>query len=334
MPRFLTPSRICLLVLIELYLSGEVATSSRLKLLNCIADNIETSTAQGDEGLSSLPWSEMLAFEAILSPLQSVMPGRSLFDLFLQKVWSLTSLDSIYSLFERLAILIQSSATESQPSTTRVSRASPLGQCIRRCSVDFTRLPFEDSHALWHALVLYRAPSLSAWAAKHGESQRMWEGEASEENDLVPPLPQVENDVRPALICSEDTEGLIAFSIEKLQKLGTRLDSATKRKLQTWLSAQSEVKTLSLNHFITFLEQWRAGQYSMALESLHRYFDYSLNGRLEGDNVRIHYQYALLHLSVLHADFDCWEESVDAMDECIATGQYLPIFGVGVLMPS
>jgi anaphase-promoting complex subunit 5 len=37
--------------------------------------------------------------------------------------------------------------------------------------------------------------------------------------------------------------------------------------------------------------------------------------------MRIYYQYALLHLSVLHADFDCWEESVDAMDECIATGK-------------
>lgn len=79
-----------------------------------------------------------------------------------------------------------------------------------------------------------------------------------------------------------------------------------------------------MHFFMAFFEHSKAGQYTMALESLHRYFDYSLaakNGTADSTNLKIYYQYALLHLSVLHADFECWEESVDAMNECIATGE-------------
>jgi anaphase-promoting complex subunit 5 len=38
--------------------------------------------------------------------------------------------------------------------------------------------------------------------------------------------------------------------------------------------------------------------------------------------VKVYYQYALLHLSVLHADFERWEEALGTMEECIATGKY------------
>lgn len=125
------------------------------------------------------------------------------------------------------------------------------------------------------------------------------------------------------LVSAEDAAGLITFSIHQLQKLGTRLPKDTKTKLQQWMVDQWDSGVQSLQHFLAFFEHWKAGQYTMALESLHRYFDYSLVAKSStgnADNMRVYYQYALLHLSVLHADFDCWEESVEAMDECIATG--------------
>ncbi|TKA26215.1 hypothetical protein B0A54_16906 [Friedmanniomyces endolithicus] len=111
---------------------------------------------------------------------------------------------------------------------------------------------------------------------------------------------------------------------EMQKKMGTRVPDAMRRKLQSWIHEQRDAGVQSLQHFLAFFEHWRSGQYTMALESLHRYFDYSLIGKGTSggtDNMRIYYQYALLHLSVLHADFDCWEESVDAMDECIATAR-------------
>lgn len=125
-----------------------------------------------------------------------------------------------------------------------------------------------------------------------------------------------------------DTDMLLMHAIRQLQQLGTRVPEDVKTKLSSWVDELSATSagTQSMHFFMAFFEHSKAGQYTMALESLHRYFDYSLaakNGGGAADNVnlRIYYQYALLHLSVLHADFECWEESVDAMNECIATGQ-------------
>ena len=76
-----------------------------------------------------------------------------------------------------------------------------------------------------------------------------------------------------------------------------------------------------------------------ALESLHRYFDYSIGagtsaagagaesgangGNANGNaSLKVYFQYAQLHQSVLYADFGCWEESLRAMGECIATGEF------------
>jgi anaphase-promoting complex subunit 5 len=54
----------------------------------------------------------------------------------------------------------------------------------------------------------------------------------------------------------------------------------------------------------------------MAFESLHRYFDYTMHTR-----DRSFYQYALLHMAILQADFGCFTESLAAMNETIATAR-------------
>ncbi|CZT15135.1 uncharacterized protein RCC_01027 [Ramularia collo-cygni] len=118
-----------------------------------------------------------------------------------------------------------------------------------------------------------------------------------------------------------DTDMLLGFAIHQLQKVGTRVPDDVKSRLEAWVGDQLDSGTQSLHFFMAFFEHWRAGQYTMALESLHRYFDYSLASRSGTDNMRVYYQYALLHLSVLHSDFECWDESIDAMNECIATAR-------------
>jgi len=36
--------------------------------------------------------------------------------------------------------------------------------------------------------------------------------------------------------------------------------------------------------------------------------------------IKTYHQYALLHLAVLYADFQHYEDSISAMDDCIAAG--------------
>lgn len=66
----------------------------------------------------------------------------------------------------------------------------------------------------------------------------------------------------------------------------------------------------------SFLDAWRAGDYSTSFDSLHRFFDYTMQNR-----DRLFYQYALLNLAVLQADFGCYEEAVAAMQETVTTAR-------------
>lgn len=71
-----------------------------------------------------------------------------------------------------------------------------------------------------------------------------------------------------------------------------------------------------LVHYLRFLDSWRAGDFASALDNLHRYFDYAIQSR-----DRTFYQYALLNLAILQADFGCHDEAVVAMQEAIATAR-------------
>lgn len=332
MPRYLTPSRICLLVLIDLYLADQASTSAKLEVLSFIAAHIRQPTSrefEGDDVTSSdLSLSvDATAFSSVLGRLASIVPGRTIYDVFISKLWHLAVLDTLHVLFDRLADLTPLVDSTPEAAKGKLSRASPLGQYVRRCNVEFTRLQFADSQSLWTAFEAYRAPTHESWAARNPDaavnldsylasiSGRLYGGQSADSLSSS----------TYAFISAEDTDCLMTFSIQQLQKLGTRMPVETKTTLRRWITDQSDSGLQSLQHFLAFFESWRAGQYTMALENLHRYFDYSLvvnNSTLRADNnTRVYYQYALLHLSVLHADFDCWSESVDAMEECIATAR-------------
>jgi anaphase-promoting complex subunit 5 len=72
----------------------------------------------------------------------------------------------------------------------------------------------------------------------------------------------------------------------------------------------------SLMHFVRFFDAWREGDYTMALENLHRYFDHTMFS-----HERIYYHYALLHTAILQADFGCFSEAIAAITETIATAR-------------
>ena len=88
--------------------------------------------------------------------------------------------------------------------------------------------------------------------------------------------------------------------------------------MKSRLSQLSKTKATKpgLSHYLIYLDSWRAGDYASAFDNLHRYFDYSMQSR-----DRTFYQYALLNLAILQADFGCYSEAVPAMQEAIATAR-------------
>ena len=116
MARFLTPSKIWLLALIELYTDAIVPTSSTIHILSFILNQLLPATfkAQHKESSSSesLPFIlDLKSFETLLSslPAASGHPGRSLWDHFLKKLWDINSLDALHVFFDRRIYLLAKS---------------------------------------------------------------------------------------------------------------------------------------------------------------------------------------------------------------------------------
>ena len=99
-----------------------------------------------------------------------------------------------------------------------------------------------------------------------------------------------------------------------MQKLGGRLPDTIRSTLEDM--SQAGVYVPKLSHYLKFLDAWRSGDYTSAFDNLHRYFDYTMQSR-----DRTFYQYALLNLAVLQADFGCYTEAIPAMQEAIATAR-------------
>ncbi|TVY60709.1 Anaphase-promoting complex subunit [Lachnellula suecica] len=99
-----------------------------------------------------------------------------------------------------------------------------------------------------------------------------------------------------------------------MQKFGNRIPYEVKDKFQSIL--RDGILVPSLSHYQNFLDAWRAGDYPTSFDNLHRYFDYTMQNR-----DRLFYQYALMNLAVLQADFGCFEEAVAAMLETVSTAR-------------
>lgn len=65
---------------------------------------------------------------------------------------------------------------------------------------------------------------------------------------------------------------------------------------------------------VRYLDAWRAGDYTSAFDNLHRFFDYTMHSNLD----RSAYQFALLNLAIIQADFECFDEAISAVQEAVA----------------
>ena len=333
MARYLTAAKLCTLVLVEVYVNSTQANPDHgSQILSLIADLLVSQYAPSSSPQEHTgPPIDALVFSEPLSSIPSNFPGRNYRDDFIATLWSTASLDALHTLFERLQSLLQ----PANPEERLISPGSPTGHFVRRSIVEWTRLPFQASVTLLNAFTTYIEPTWSALLRRDPETARIYLLQRQDTNARASVSAALSNsvvsDARSPAISTGDVEAALSHSVYLLQSRGRRIPPELRERLRTWLSSSTsqDQGVQSLHHFLCFFESWRAGQYNQALENLHRYFDYSLasksapdNGNGDGNgNLKLYYQYALLHLSVLHADFERWEESLNAMEECVATAR-------------
>ena len=335
MARFLTPSKVSLLALAVLYVEGSVPTSESIKVLNLLITHLLPDSKHASTGMEDALERRVSisAFQSTLSSLESTIPGRTLYDVLLVKIWSIDCSDALDNFITNLPYLLSKSREQIQKEKEAgvyvegqnpgVLRTSPLGAYIRRCYLEYTRLQFQDAIALWQDFIAFRAPTRQLYERKNpSEGGNAFDVNFSDLHiDSSHPLAQImysdlaaREDEYQSDFSIYDVEKLMEFQVSEMQRLGGRLPEEMRLNLGNMSKAGTFVPKLA--HYLKFLDSWRAGDYTSAFDNLHRYFDYTMQSR-----DRVFYQYALLNLAILQADFGCYSEAIPAMQEAIATAR-------------
>ncbi|OBS24012.1 hypothetical protein FPOA_04560 [Fusarium poae] len=351
MARYLNPAKIGLLALVELYVEGAVLSDAILPVLSFVTSHLMDHTPSKASADHSERWSKaertvglvisIKDFEKLLGsyPFLMGMPGRRLWDQFLGKLWDINSLDALHNFFDNLSGMLAKTKEErkrlaelGQPveeeEGIKLSPNSPLGTFVRRARLEYQRLQFHDCTELWKHFVRYRQPTASYLKRKipgfgrlsfdsvllMGE-QEDWDHQSVMELASVAYGDMLTGDQSGSLpVSTDDIESLLEFQIEQMQKFGNRVPLEIRHQFHDLLNDSYLVP--SLTHYLKFLDSWRAGDYPTAFDYLHRYFDYTMQNR-----DRLFYQYALMNLAVLQADFGCHKEAVAAMLETVSTAR-------------
>lgn len=176
MGRFLTPSKIAILVLARIYTEGSVPLPGTSLVLNVILSRILPDSEESAELLEIHAKDSILDIERGLAGQPSAVPGRTVWDLLLKKLWEIDCADNLDAFITNLPQLLGKTRDQllkerdeglRPTSAGRIVRTSPLGLFIRRCCLEYNRLQFQDSVAVWMDFVAYRMPTKGAFTRKN-----------------------------------------------------------------------------------------------------------------------------------------------------------------------
>ena len=258
MARYLGPAKVALLVMIQMYTEDGVPPDAVVPVLSFVAAQGIVKGHPFDTCTAAAPdrWQRAEATVSLLVTLKDIdellsrfgvvsMPGRTLWDAFLARLWAVNSFDALNALFLRLPLMLQKTKEqlrrerehpedkdddEVEPAF-RISRKSPIGSFIRRAWAEFIRMPFHLASQLWKDFVRYRQPSMQylrrrtaiGRLAFDSVLQSAEEGREWAPEDLVNVAGAAYNEMImsdetvPFPVTSKDMETLLEFHIDQMQ---------------------------------------------------------------------------------------------------------------------
>lgn len=240
MSRYLTPSKVGLLALISLYTDSVVPSTATIPVLSFLVSHllpIEPLSVEDEVVSSHCDFTITVdSFRKATIILASGIPGRTIWDLLLKKLWEISSFDALHCFFDTLPFLLEKTAEESQNADEDIaatskpillSRVSPLGAFVRRAQLEFTRLQFHDGIVFWKNFVSYRASTLHLWKRRNpvaGRSsfdtnlQQHRLGMDDRLTELV--YGDITEDARKQpSVSTDDVEKLLEYQVDKMQSM-------------------------------------------------------------------------------------------------------------------
>jgi anaphase-promoting complex subunit 5 len=255
MTRYLTPSKIGLLALAVLITEGVIPNDSMTSVISFLMFRILPLLATDCEAHANAKPAPLIMtiadFEDAIKSLPSSVPGRTLLDKFLEKLWSLDNLHCLHEFFRDLKPIMyhlrlpgQAERDEEKLSKNRVwvHRASPVGMFMRRCHVEFFRLQFDDIVKFWSSFLKFRGPSKDQWKRRHSSlaspvlDSNFTSKDMSDVSQLAAVLyPNPRGGDQETLDLSrEEMERLLEFQLEKLQRRNVSFPCHTLNRTRFW----------------------------------------------------------------------------------------------------
>jgi anaphase-promoting complex subunit 5 len=176
MSRYITPSKLAQLVLLGIYVRGNVPNDALIAVLAFVSARIHHYSATAGNGASppvyrSAP-ATMDDFLHMMKPFDG-LPGRTLHMLFLDALWAIKTLEDLHDFFREMVDFFKKpyepSEDEDEDSSEEVDKMylldglSPIGMFVRRTYLEFVRLQFDDTAKLWVSFVKFRQPTDAKW---------------------------------------------------------------------------------------------------------------------------------------------------------------------------
>ncbi|KAG0303422.1 anaphase promoting complex subunit 5 [Dissophora globulifera] len=288
---YLTPHKVSILILIEYYCQSQCPPESThrllLFLLKCIQDPEEylqdslnkiSVKVQAEAGVE--------IWDHLHDTLKRIKSPHHLNDFFLDKL-DLDVSDSKDAVPRRIGL-----KDLALPASRAMDNSSVMGLYVRKAQIEYKKLKFREMCELYTAL-----------------------------EDYISAIGKVDNHFQSkdtASIRSESSRLLSAFDMEKYLDLqAQQLSNPGHADIPDDLMAhvhtiQSRMPQLAKTHYITCLHAQQTGDFEVAIQSLYRFFDYTM-----ATHDRVLYQYALLNLAMLHARFSHYEQALSALRETI-----------------
>ncbi|KAF9432883.1 Anaphase-promoting complex subunit 5 [Entomortierella beljakovae] len=167
-----------------------------------------------------------------------------------------------------------------------------MGLYVRKARIEFKKMSFEDMCRLYSALETYI--STIGKPSDHGTG-----------SDL-----QKKSESETAVLSTFDVEKYLDHHTQQLTEMN-QMD-ISEELLAHVRKIQFRMPTMAKAHYIACLHAQQTGDFEVAIQSLHRFFDYCIT-----EDERELYQYALLNLAMLHARFSHFEQAVFALRETV-----------------
>ncbi|KAL6451805.1 apc5 Anaphase-promoting complex subunit 5 [Candida maltosa Xu316] len=315
----LSPYKLSLLVLIQIYLNNKLPITQLILLTQLIENKLPTTPDSLSKSI--IPSLDMINDEATEK-------------LLLDCVWDITSIEYIeQNLINKLLECVKAGTVLSNDQQQLpksgyklVSSKSLFGSFILKICTAFASLKFDESCLLFQAFTEFRESTRSKMGGRIQETVNDDKDFElfSKLNSTLETMGISNKGTKLIPAPKYDLQQLLDNQIAILENYGTPTPQYLKDIMKLMVSPDSNIgriqnihfNNLPSYHYLKYLECLQSSNYNGAVDALHQYFDYMVS-----NNSKYFYHFALISRASLHQYFGEDEKAMDAIEEAISVAR-------------